>query len=109
MRRLIVQHGRDGKLTDGKEGIGRRLPATDQRQLCDQCGAHFPDLTRVSFIGAIQMKLKIAAIALVVGMLSIFSTASIAAAKIETAKIERAKVERAKIEVPKQGTRPLKR
>jgi len=55
------------------------------------------------------MKLKIAAIALVVGMLSIFSTASIAAAKIETAKIERAKVERAKIEVPKQGTRPLKR
>jgi hypothetical protein len=46
--RLIEQHGRDGKLTDWLTSITADCPKRRSVDMSDQCGAHYPDLPRVT-------------------------------------------------------------
>ena len=48
VRRLIEQHGRDGKMTDWKADLTADCPR--RKTLSDYCGARCPDLVR-AFLG----------------------------------------------------------
>jgi hypothetical protein len=47
VRRLIKQHGRDGKLIDWKDAITTDCPRRIKANYSDQCGASCPDLSKV--------------------------------------------------------------
>jgi hypothetical protein len=48
VRRLALQHGRDGKLTDWINLMTRDCPSKNSPGLADACGARCPDLSKIA-------------------------------------------------------------